>query len=408
MRHRLFPIYFVIFMDNFGFSILFTLLAPLILLPDYGMKTAQFSVAAQNVILALTFAVFPLTQFLGAPIIGDFADHFGRRKALYITILGTAIGFLLSAFAIHVHSVTFLIISRFLTGFFAGNLSICLAAIADLSPDEKTRAKNYSYVTTIFGFSWIFAMIVGGYFADPKIMGTFGPELAFYITAGLNFLNLLAILIFFHETFEEKADFHFNFTKGLKNILNAVTMKGLRVYYLVYFFWVVGWGISIQWFPAYSLEVYHVSVASVTTWMIVLGITWILGSSALNHYLLKKMGSLSIANIGIIFTTILVFCASLFTWHWLFAVFYCAAAIFSAFTMCNTMNLISTSAPAEIQGKVMGLSQSTLSFGWIIGGILSAVVTKTHINALYPICAFMLLMALILLVGCFFLSKKRV
>jgi len=86
-RKELFPIFFVVFMDNFGFSMLFTLLAPLLLLPEYGMDVAHLSLWVRNVLLAITFGVFPLTQFFGSPIIGDFADHFGRKKALYITVL---------------------------------------------------------------------------------------------------------------------------------------------------------------------------------------------------------------------------------------------------------------------------------------------------------------------------------
>ena len=145
-QSSLFPVYFVLFIDNFAFAVIFSIFGPLFVDPSLGFVTAEMSAATRNIMLGFALALLPLGQFFGCPFLGDIADRFGRKKAFYITIIISILGFLLSSYSIFVHSYFLLLISRLLTGFFSGNLSICLASIADLSPNEKVRAKNFSMI----------------------------------------------------------------------------------------------------------------------------------------------------------------------------------------------------------------------------------------------------------------------
>ncbi len=406
-RRALIPIFFVIFMDNFGFSILFNLLPTVFLDPHYDLISHTTSLTTRNVLLAITFGVFPLTQFFGAPILGDFADHFGRKKALYITIMSVTFGYLISAMAISINSFTLLIISRLLTGFFAGNLSICLAAIADISPNEESRARNFSHVTTLFGFSWILAMVLSGYISDPKYLGYHGPVIVFLITAAFSFLSFIAVWIWYDETYKVESEINFDILKGIKNVIEAMCLKKVRFMFILYFFWVIGWGMSIQWFPAYSIESYRASMVSVTTWMIILGITWTLGSSILNAVLLKRMHSISIALLGAFSSAILLFISLFIPWFDLFGVIIAIAAVFSAFTMCNTMNLISMSAPKNVQGKVMGLSQSTMSIGWVISAVAASIINRFSIEYIYWFTSLCLAITFFLLLIVYLIHKIK-
>ncbi|MCH9812239.1 MFS transporter, partial [bacterium] len=122
-KYLLFPVFLIVFVDNFGYSLVFNLLSPLLLKPEYGMMAAATSVHLKNAMLALTFGIFPLGQFFSAPLIGEFADIHGRKNAFYLSLFGMTIGFLLSAWAIAVQSIWFLFFSRLVTGIFAGNIS---------------------------------------------------------------------------------------------------------------------------------------------------------------------------------------------------------------------------------------------------------------------------------------------
>lgn len=406
-RKALIPVFFVIFMDNFGFSILFNLLPTVFLNPHYSLLSPHTSTAMRNVWLAITFGVFPLTQFIGSPMIGDFADHFGRKKALFITILTVTAGYVLSAMAISINSLTLLIVSRLVTGFFAGNLSICLAAIADISPDEKSRARNFSHVTTLFGFSWILAMVLSGYVSDPRYLGYHGPVIVFLITAVLSFSSFLATWWFFNETYTTDRVIKFDLLHGFKNIIEALCLKRVRTLFITYFFWVIGWGATVQWFPAFSLEVFNTKMVSVTTWMIILGITWTFSSSILNNLMLKRFHSIVIATAGAFLSSILLFSNLFVTVYDAFGAILSIAAMTSAFTMCNTMNLMSMAAPKDVQGKVMGLSQSMMSLGWIVSSGTAAILNRYSIKSIYWFTTGCLVITFIFLISIYLYHKGK-
>ena len=47
-KSSLLPVYFVLFLDNFGFAVIFATFGPLFQNADYGMVTAQMSSAVRN------------------------------------------------------------------------------------------------------------------------------------------------------------------------------------------------------------------------------------------------------------------------------------------------------------------------------------------------------------------------
>lgn len=385
LKQSLFPVYFVFFMDNFGFGLVFTIFGPLILNPQFGMLSPEMSTATRSIFLGLLFAAFPLTQLFGAPIIGDLADRFGRKKAFYITILGITFGYILSGVAILGHSYVFLFFSRLVTGFCAGNLSICLAAIADMSPDEKSRAKNYGMISTLGGVSWIFSMLIGGFLSDPSVVSFANPSIPFFLTAILSLLNLFAIAKMFHETHATRGKFKLDIIKGLHNIGEALQIKKIRLFYLVYFLYILAWGVSIQWFSPYALTVYFASQTAITWGLIVEGFFWAIGGSVLNRLMLARFSSYKTLFIGFILVTVFLIWTAFAPSYIMFVV---AMGIFaclcSAFCWSNSMNLISISAPAAIQGKVMGLSQSAMSAAFIIGPLIAGYLGSIEIRWIYP------------------------
>ena len=66
--------------------------------------------------------------------------------------------------------------------------------------------------------------------------------------------------------------------------------------------------------------------------------------------------------------------------------------------MSNILNLISLSAPTNMQGKVMGLSQSTMALGWIIGPILGGLFAGyVSISWIYYFAAIFLFLSFLFL-----------
>ncbi|MCH9621533.1 MAG: hypothetical protein S4CHLAM20_09550 [Chlamydiia bacterium] len=396
-RYILFPIFLVVFIDNFGYSLAFNLLGPVLLKPEYGMLAAATSVHLKNILLAIIFGVFPLMQFFAAPMIGEFADVYGRKRAFYITLLGITVGFLLTAWALALHSIFFLICSRLITGIFAGNISVCMASIADLSIDEKVRGKNFSMVTALFGLSWVLAMIIGGYIGNPNVLGQFGPIFAFLFSAGLSLINFFLIILMYRDTAPRHAPIKFNFAQGVENIKQAISFKPSRLFFIIYFLWSLGWVMAVQWFPAYAIEVFHASVDDFTTWYLLMGVTWTVGAFFAKHFLISRFSTLTVGIFGFSVMTLCLFLMQWLNIFTLFSIVFVVAGFFAVFAMSSSLNLISISAPREVQGKIMGISQSAQSIAFVFVSVIAFLVSLFTIRILFYFAAFISLLGLILL-----------
>ena len=393
------PLYFVFFLDNFGFSLVFTLFGPLLLDSQFGFFPPEVSMGMRNFFIALLFAVFPLAQLFGAPFIGDLGDHYGRKKCFYITLMGSIVGYILASVSILMHSYVLLIVSRLINGFVAGNLSLCLASIADLSPTETSRGRHYGFIAMTAGISWVLAVLAGSYLTDPSIYPFFSPALPYLLTAILSILALAAIALMFKETHvTRQKKLEFRFLRGLHNIATSFRIKEIRWLYLVYFCWVLGWGTTIQWFTPFSIEEFHESDIAISWGLVFFGLAWSLGGSLINWLLLRKLSSRAAAGWGLLLTAIGIVIASVSKNFEFFATSYIVAALFAGVGMSNLLNLISMAAPSSMQGKVMGLSQSTMALSWIIGPICAGLITDVDIKVTYYYAATFLILSFIILI----------
>src|SRR3990167_5727279 len=146
-KSSLLSIFLVYFFDNFSLAVVFPLFSSLMLIPHFDIVPLSENLAYRTAMLGVLIAAFPLALFIGAPIMGNFSDHFGRRRTFLFTVSAAVIGNLVTAFALHIHSYVLLLICRLFCGFVAGNLTLCLATLSDLNPTQKGRAKSFGYLT---------------------------------------------------------------------------------------------------------------------------------------------------------------------------------------------------------------------------------------------------------------------
>lgn len=393
----LIPVFFVFFLDNFGFAVVFSIFGLLLLDPSFEFLRTDADARERNLLLGILLAAFPLTQFFGTPFLGDIADRFGRKRAFYLTISGCLAGFLLSGIAIHLKSYSLLLLSRLLTGFFAGNQSICFASVGDLSSSERGKQKNFAIIALLGGVSWILAVILGGYLSNPAMIEIVDPSLPFWITAFFFFLSLLGISAFFDETQPSKEPFSIDLLKGARNIVETLYIPGLRSLYAVYFFWILGWGIAFQWMAPFSLERYHISAQEMTWGLILLGITWLIGSYPLNNFLIRFFSSQIMVTVGLFFTTVFLLLAGISITYTLFVWMVSFGGIPSAFSWSNLLTLQSEAAPKELQGKIMGMSQSSMSLGFIAATLIGGLVGAYALPWMYIVAGFFVLMGFLLI-----------
>lgn len=383
-------ILFVMFIDNFGISLGIGALGPLILGPEYGFLEGA-STHVRSIAIGFLFAAYPLMQFIFAPLIGDLADKYGRRKAFLLTLSGLVLGFFLTAIGIMIKSFAFVMIMRIISGAFSANLAVCLAALSDMHPDEASRSRAFGYNSTAMGLGWICAMFLGGYLLN------FSPSLAFWITGILTIIALLGIVIFFKETHIPKETEKFHLLKGFSDVREALNIPSIRPSYIAYFLFAAGWGNMISWIPELGIQVYGVSVIAITWVMVSNGIGWSLGGVWINPILSKRINNSRYSVLSMLVLITLMVCLSLPLNFFLIGVFMLFASLVAALAMTNILNMMSLQAPEDIQGRVMGLAQSGLSLGLTVGPIIGAQIFAYSPPLAFPVDT------ILVVIGLFFL-----
>lgn len=184
----LFAIMTLTILSVVGMAMPYPVLTPLLLdATPSGLNS--FAGLPPKLLLASLLAGYPLGMLLGSSFIGSVSDVYGRKPTLMITTLGSAASYGLSAWFIYADSFLGLLIARFVTGLFEGNIAVARAMTADLHPViDKTRAMSYVYGVTYGG--WLLGPLAGGY------LMIFGGDMAFLIAAGITLLSALVIQFF--------------------------------------------------------------------------------------------------------------------------------------------------------------------------------------------------------------------
>jgi MFS transporter, DHA1 family, tetracycline resistance protein len=171
--------------DLLGFGILIPLL------PLYADRFG-----AGPAVIGLLFASYSLAQFVFSPIWGRISDRVGRRPIMLLTIAGSAIGSLVLGLA---GSVAALFVGRIVDGVSGASVAVARATVADTA-DLRQRPRLMGLLGAAFGLGFVIGPAVGGLAA----LG--GPEIPFFVAAGISTVNFAVAAIRLPETRPPVAD----------------------------------------------------------------------------------------------------------------------------------------------------------------------------------------------------------
>jgi DHA1 family tetracycline resistance protein-like MFS transporter len=394
---RFFPVLLTYFIDNFGLAIVYPIFTPLFLKPQIQLLGTA-SLFQRTLLLGFLIASFPFAQFFGAPLIGALSDRMGRKKVFIGTITGGIIGYLLTGFGIHFKNLPLLWFGRMITGFFAGNLTLCLAAIADITQSKKERSRNFGWIGVLGGLGFILAILTGGSLSNPDIAPYFHPEIPFFITGFLSCINLGLIIGFFKESHKTNPHDEIVFVKGLKNIGIAIQNKKTRGIYIVYFLFMLCWVTSMQFLSTYLIDIFDISMNVITITFICIGFTWSLANFLINPILSRRINASRIFSFGLILLSIFLYLTLIPNEPlFLFLIQFFIATFAAALSWTNGLATISLNATKYIQGSILGVNQSLVATASIIGPIAGGLIAGLDIHKLFYFTASCSLLGALLL-----------
>jgi len=140
--------------------------------------------------IGLLVASFSLAQLVLAPIMGRLSDRFGRKPVLIVSLLGTAVGSLVTGLA---GSVALLFVGRIVDGASGASVSVAQAAAADLA-DPKDRPRLMGLLGAAFGVGFVAGPVIGG------LGALVDPRLPFFLAAAIAFTNAIVAIVRLPET----------------------------------------------------------------------------------------------------------------------------------------------------------------------------------------------------------------
>lgn len=183
-RAKIGIVFLIVFIDLVGFGIVIPILP--LYAEEYGPSPLVFG---------LLMASFSIMQFIFAPILGRLSDRVGRRPVLLVSLVGSAVGYVLFGLA---GSLGMLFASRIIDGISGGNISTAHAVISDITGPED-RARGMGLIGAAFGLGFIFGPAIGA------LLVTVAPWMPGIAAAVASTIAFLLVLTRLPETLDTSA-----------------------------------------------------------------------------------------------------------------------------------------------------------------------------------------------------------
>jgi len=356
------------------------------------------SMGGSGISMGILMAIFAFMQFLFSPLWGDLSDRYGRKPFLMIGALGNGITMLLMAYSTE---LWMLFAARALAGVLSSaTMPTAMAYISD-STDEKERGSGMGIIGAAFGVGMVLGPGIGGGMSDISLSAPF------FLAAGLSVVALAFIWFFLPESLpKEKRLKSEKKIQGpqIKTLWDALISP---IGFLFALAFLLSFGLTNfeGVFGLYADYRYGYDAKTVGLVLTMIGISSAVVQGALTGPAIRRWGDSAVIKVSLIasaFGFLLMLTAGRLSTVMLTTGFF---VVSNAMLRPSVASLISKKT-AQGQGIAMGLNNSFMSLGRIVGPIWAGVVLDINLN--YPYITGAVIMALGFIAALIFLKKEPV
>jgi DHA1 family multidrug resistance protein-like MFS transporter len=347
--------------------------------------------------LGLLVATAALLEFLSAPIWGSVSDRVGRKPILMIGLIGYAVSLVLFGLST---KLWMLFASRALSGILSSaTYPTALAYVSDTTSEQDRGG----------GIGWLGAAMGLGVIAGPGVGGLLGGEslsLPFFIGAGLALVSLVLVTFLLPESLPAQA------RRKVEGKVSTINLGELGralfspIGILLFMIFLVSFGLANfeAVFGLYAAQKFGYGPERVGAILMVIGIVTTVGKGALTGPLTKRWGEAIVIKASLLAGSagflILLLANSYLT------ILLATGVFILSKTLLRPAVLSLTSKRANVgQGVAMGLSNSFMSLGRILGPIWAGFAFDLNFN--YPYLSGSLILFIGFLVSLVRVSEAR-
>lgn len=346
----------------------------------------------------MLFAIFSVCQFISTPVIGRLSDKFGRKPLLIISLIGTAVSFLMMGFA---RSALWLFLARALDGITAGNIPVAQAVISDTTKPED-RARGFGLIGASFGFGFIFGPAISA------LTVGFGASIPFLIAAAVTIVAIIMTFVMLPETNKHIGEVVkvalFDFGKLAKALVDPKIGMTL----LISLIYSLAFGLFIFAYQPVSVKVLHLSATQISINFTIFGLVGLVAQMLIIPFVNKKLGDAKTLAYSLV-VSIFTFIAFYFSRNlWVFTIVSIVHSLINAFVNPVLSSLLSKEVDAKSQGEMQGINASYMSLGLIFGPIIGGLVASFAIPAPFLVGGLMALICATLAVRVLRIHEAKV
>lgn len=359
-------IFVTVFIDLIGFGMVIPIL------PFYA-SSEQFQATPFEI--GLLFSIYSWMQFFFSPILGRLSDTYGRRPILFISLLGSAVGYFVIGAA---GTLVLVFFGRIIGGITGGNISTAQAYIADITTREN-RAKGMGLFGAAFGLGFILGPALAG------ILSQYGVHVPFYFAGLLSLVNAAALYFILPESLKPEARANKPARRGrIAEMFTSLGDAHFRTIAIVYFLLITAFSIMTYAFVLFTAFTFEYNAEENGYLFAYVGLIAIIMQGGVFGVAAKQFGEARLAVFGCIVLTI-----SLFVMPYSspnlgglagLLIVLAFLSFGNAFASPALASLASKNAGDHEQGQVMGVMQSGASLARAIGPLIGGILLNNALN----------------------------
>jgi len=349
-------LFFIVFIGMVGFGII------LPIFPFYAER-----VGASPTIITWTMAAFTLGQAVAAPIWGRLSDAYGRRLVLILTMFGSALSYVMLAYA---DDLWLVITSRVFGGLMAGNIATAFAYVTDITTEEN-RPAGLGKVGAAMGLGFIFGPALGGLLAGAEVE-TANFLLPALTAAAVSLITMVGTMLFLPESLPmaDRRPLFAARNGSPQASLAAVNRSGLLKLIVAVLVFYVGMSQMESIFPIWAKDMFSMGPRHIGGVFFVIGLIVVMMQGGLIGPLTRRFGEQRVAISAGVFFAIGLACMGLATISWMLWVSLVPFAIGVGLFNPTVSSMVSKTVSANERGAIMGRYQSASALGRVIGPLL--------------------------------------
>jgi len=339
-------------------------------------------------------AAYAACAFVAAPFLGALSDRIGRRPVLIVSLIGSAIGWVLFGLG---GALWVLLLARVIDGLTAGDMSVAFAYLADITAPED-RARRFGLAGAVGGVGFLVGPAIGGLLASVSLAA---PMLA---AAAVSILTAILTAVALPESLDPDRRvkrISLSDINPFAAIAGAVRRPGLGALILVFTLAAVPLALFGGNVPVFTMDVLSWNTVEVGLLMSGVGIVDIIVQGGLLAVLLRVMGERGVVLAGLLWQAfgcgLIVAVAAFLPASWLFV---CAALVFAmaqGATGAVLQGLLSKAVGDDEQGWLAGSMSAIGSAIQTVGPLLAGLLyLKVAAFAPYLVASAVLLVAAVL------------